>query len=59
MIAPVTAAIAEFERDLVRERVISGIAPAKSKQFGCRLGQRASDCKADEVIQLTQGGLGT
>lgn len=59
MIASVMAALAEFERDLIRDRVKSGIAAAKArgKKLGRQTGQRPSDRKADKVIQLSEGGL--
>ncbi|HKM74153.1 MAG TPA: recombinase family protein, partial [Stellaceae bacterium] len=48
MIASVMAALAEFERDLIRERIKSGIAAAKArgKRLGRQPGQRPSDRKA-------------
>jgi putative DNA-invertase from lambdoid prophage Rac len=48
LIASVMAALAEFERDLLRERVRSGIAAARARgvHFGRRPGQRI---KADRV----------
>ena len=59
MIASVMAALAEFERDLICDRVKSGIAAAKArgKKLGRQTGQRPSDRKADKVIQLSEGGL--
>ena len=36
MIASVMAALAEFERDLIRERIISGIAAAKAAAFSSK-----------------------
>jgi len=48
MIASVMAALAEFERDLIRDRVTSGLANAKArgKKLGRQVGQRPSDKKA-------------
>ena len=59
MIASVMAALAEFERDLIRERVKSGIAAAKAsgKKLGRRPGQRPSDRKAARVVALSDDGL--
>ena len=59
MIASVMAALAEFERDLIRERVKSGIAAAKAsgKKLGRQLGQRPSDRKAARVAALSDEGL--
>lgn len=52
--ASIMAALAEFERDLLRERVRSGIAAAKAKgrTFGRKLGQRPSDRVAAKVLSL-------
>jgi len=53
------AALAEFERDLVRERVRSGLAAAKArgKVLGRQPGQRIkSDPLAPKVIQMVEGG---
>jgi putative DNA-invertase from lambdoid prophage Rac len=59
MIASVMAALAEFERDLIRERIKSGIAAAKArgKLLGRRPGQRPSDRKAKRVLKLAEAGL--
>ena len=59
MIASVMAALAEFERDLIRERIKSGIAAAKArgKKLGRQSGQRPSDRKAAKVIKLVEQGL--
>lgn len=50
------ASLAEFEHDLLRERVRSGIAAAKARgqTFGRRAGYRPSDRHAPEVIRLVQ-----
>ena len=59
MIASVMAALAEFEHDLLRERIKSGIAAAKArgKKLGRQPGQRPSDRKAATVIEMAKGGL--
>jgi DNA invertase Pin-like site-specific DNA recombinase len=53
------AALAEFERDLIRERIKSGIAAAKArgKRLGRQPGQRPSDRKATKVLKLREAGL--
>ena len=53
------AALAEFERDLLRERVRSGIAAARKRGvvFGRRLGQRVkADRFAPKVLKLVGEG---
>ncbi len=59
MIASVIAALAEFERDLIRERIKSGIAAAKAQgeKLGRQPGQRPSDRKAAKVVELAEAGL--
>jgi putative DNA-invertase from lambdoid prophage Rac len=59
MIASVMAALAEFERDLIRERFKSGIAAAKArgKKLGRQSGRRPSDRKAAKVLALVEGGV--
>ncbi len=55
LIASLMAALAEFERDLTRERIRSGMAAAKAKGqvFGRRPGQRPkSDRLAPKVREL-------
>lgn len=59
LIAQVMASFAEFERDLIRERVKSGIASAKSK--GRKIGrQQGENIKADKysdaVMKLVAAG---
>lgn len=57
--ASVMAALAEFERDLMRERVRSGIAAAKArgKVFGRQPGQRIkADKLAPKVLELVAAG---
>lgn len=55
LIANLMASLAEFEHDLLRERVKSGIAAAKARgqTFGRRLGYRPSDRHVPEVIRLS------
>jgi DNA invertase Pin-like site-specific DNA recombinase len=55
----IMAGLAEFERDLIRERVKSGLAAAKARgvALGRQLGQRPSDKKAKKVLQLHEEGL--
>jgi DNA invertase Pin-like site-specific DNA recombinase len=52
-------ALAEFERDLIRERVKSGLAAAKARgiRLGRQHGQRPSDNKAKKVLGLHAEGL--
>lgn len=59
MIATVLAGIAEFERELIQERIRSGIAVAKSrgKRLGRQPGQRPkSDRLAPKVMALIEQG---
>jgi putative DNA-invertase from lambdoid prophage Rac len=59
MIATVLAGIAEFERELIQERIRSGIAAAKArgKQLGRQLGQRPkADRLAPKVMVLAAQG---
>jgi putative DNA-invertase from lambdoid prophage Rac len=55
LIANLMASLAEFEHDLLRERVRSGVAAAKARgqRFGRRPGYRPSDRQAPEVIRLS------
>lgn len=56
MIFQITAVFAEFERDLIRERVKSGLANARAK--GVRLGRPAiSGRKAGEIKDLAAQGM--
>jgi DNA invertase Pin-like site-specific DNA recombinase len=50
----IMAGLAEFERDLIRERVKSGLASARARgvKLGRRLAQRPSDKKAKKVLAL-------
>lgn len=59
LIASVMASLAEFERDLVRERVCSGLAAAKAKgkKLGRKPGQRVkADKYAPRVLQMVSEG---
>lgn len=59
LIANIMASLAEFERDLIRERVKSGIAAAKArgKKIGRQPGQRIkSDRLAPKVLNLVDAG---
>ena len=59
MARPVMAGLAEFERDLIRERVKSGLAAARGRgvKLGRQPGQRPGDKKAKRVLELHRGGL--
>lgn len=59
LVASLMSALAEFERDLLRERIRSGIAAAKAKgkRFGRHLGHRIkSDRLAPKVLQRVEEG---
>ncbi len=59
LIASVMASLAEFERDLVKERVRSGLAAAKAKgkKLGRQPGQRVkADRYAPKVLQMVSEG---
>ncbi len=49
------ASIAEFERELIRERVRSGVAAARAR--GVRLGRPRSEVDAEKVAALRAGGI--
>jgi len=55
----IMSGLAEFERDLIRERVKSGLAAAKARgiKLGRQKGQRPSDKKAKRVLGLYEDGL--
>ena len=55
----IMAGLAEFERDLIRERVKSGPASARARgvKLGRQLGHRPSDKKAKKVLALHKEGL--
>ncbi|MGL6281322.1 MAG: recombinase family protein, partial [Microcoleaceae cyanobacterium] len=60
LVATIMSSIAEFERDLIRERVRSGLAAAKArgKILGRRPGQRPkSDRLAPKVLKMVEAGL--
>lgn len=54
LVASLMASLAEFEHDLLRDRVRSGIAAAKARgqKFGRAKGYRPSDKHAPEVLRL-------
>ncbi len=60
LIAVLMAGLAEFERDLIRERVKSGMAAARARgiRFGRRPGQTtvSVQSKTKQVLRLTQEG---
>ena len=58
MLATILAGIAAFERELIQERIRSGMAAAKARgqQFGRQLGQRPSDRLAPRVLALVAQG---
>ncbi|HJP46170.1 MULTISPECIES: recombinase family protein, partial [Acinetobacter] len=59
LMASVMSALAEFEGDLLRERVRSGVAAAQARGvvFGRRPGQRTkSDRLAPKVLELVSAG---
>jgi putative DNA-invertase from lambdoid prophage Rac len=58
MMATILAGIAEFERELIQERIRSGMAAAKArgKRFGRQPGQRPSDRLAPKVLALAAQG---
>ena len=55
----IMAGLADFERDLIRERVKSGLQAAKARGvvLGRKEGQRPSDKKANKVLDLHRDGL--
>jgi DNA invertase Pin-like site-specific DNA recombinase len=55
----IMAGLAEFERDLIRERVKSGLAAARARgvALGRQVGQRPSDNKAKKVLAMHRDGL--
>jgi putative DNA-invertase from lambdoid prophage Rac len=60
LLATLMASLAEFERDLLRERVRSGLAAARAngKVLGRKHGQRPkSDKMASKVLDLIKAGL--
>jgi DNA invertase Pin-like site-specific DNA recombinase len=59
LMCTIMAWIATFERDLIRERVKSGLAAAraKGKKLGRQAGQRPSNKKAKKVLEMAEEGL--
>ncbi len=60
MLATVMSSLAEFERELIQERIRSGIAAAKArgKRLGRQLGQRPkSDRLAPRVLAMIEEGI--
>ena len=55
----IMAGLAEFERNLIRDRVKSGLAAAKARgvTLGRQVGQRPSDKKAKRVLAIRRDGL--
>jgi putative DNA-invertase from lambdoid prophage Rac len=53
------AGLAEFERDLIRDRIKSGLAAARARgvKLGRQHGQRPSDKKAKRVLAMHKEGL--
>lgn len=58
LLASLMASLAEFERDLLSERVRSGLAGAKArgKMLGRKIGDRPSDKLAPKVLELFNAG---
>lgn len=54
LILHILAALAEFERELIRERVNAGIAEAKRKGKHC--GRKARVFRRDEAVRLREAG---
>jgi DNA invertase Pin-like site-specific DNA recombinase len=55
LVFSVLAAIAEFERDLIRERVLAGIKEAKRRGKHC--GRPMIDFDVDSAAELRKGGM--
>jgi DNA invertase Pin-like site-specific DNA recombinase len=55
----IMAGLAEFDRDLIRERVKSGLAAARARgvTLGRHIGHRPSDKKAKKVLSMHRDGL--
>jgi DNA invertase Pin-like site-specific DNA recombinase len=51
----IIGAMAQLERDIIRERVKAGL--DKAKKCGVRLGRPVSQAKTDEILTLKQQGL--
>lgn len=58
MMSTFMAALAEFERDTIKERVVSGLAAAKArgKKLGRPTGSRVTENHGKEVMKLVNGG---
>src|SRR5262245_11829843 len=59
MMRTIMAGLAKFERDLIRDRVKSGLAAARARhvKLGRQVGQRPSDKKAKRVLGMHADGL--
>jgi|WetSurSiteA1Bulk_404760.scaffolds.fasta_scaffold28044_1 DNA invertase Pin-like site-specific DNA recombinase len=55
LVFSVLAAIAEFERELIRERIVAGMREAKRRGKHC--GRPAKEVDLEKAIVLRQGGL--
>jgi putative DNA-invertase from lambdoid prophage Rac len=55
----IMAGLAEFERDLIRDRVMSGLQAARARGvvLGRQVGQRPSDKKAKKVLAMHRDGM--
>jgi putative DNA-invertase from lambdoid prophage Rac len=55
----IMAGLAEFERHLIRDRVMCGLAAARARgvKLGRQVGQRPSDKKAKRVLAMHKEGL--
>ena len=51
----IIGAMSQLERDIIRERVMAGLAHARTR--GVRLGRPVASAKPDEVLDLKQQGL--
>ena len=51
----IISAIAEFERDLIRERVKTGLAAARER--GVRLGRPPVEIDVEQIVKLRQAGM--
>ena len=54
MMAAVLGGVAQFERELIQERVRSGLAAARAEVLGRRPGQRPSDRVAHKVVAMIE-----
>jgi putative DNA-invertase from lambdoid prophage Rac len=55
----ILAAVAEFERELIRERVVAGLKTARARgtRSGRRIGRPRAVFRRDDVVRLRQRGL--